>query len=252
MIKLERTSCPVELTEQLKNELTQKFKDNKEVVWNKKFIKDTLFEMSDGKCCFCETNLGEEGKFMNVEHFHHKDKYQDEVVEWNNLLPSCGRCNINKGVHDTVVEPILNPTIDCPREHFVMKNYRLKSKPNSKLGKATIEVLYLNDTEGLVIPRFEIGNQVHIKIEDILNLAIEYTDGTNRNTRRRNRIVNGIKDVLREALPQSQYSATVATVILSDSDYNGLKRILIDEELWDEELISMENSATNICFDIIS
>ena len=37
------------------------------------------------------------------------DDYPDEVVDWDNLLPSCKRCNTTKGTHDVVTEPIINP-----------------------------------------------------------------------------------------------------------------------------------------------
>ena len=62
MIKINRVPPPPELTEEKKKELTQKFINNNERVWATPYIKDTLFKMSNGKCSYCESKLGEEGK----------------------------------------------------------------------------------------------------------------------------------------------------------------------------------------------
>lgn len=241
MIKINRVDPPLELTDEKKRELTQKFIQKNESVWGTSYIKDTLFKMSEGKCCFCECKLGEEGKYMHVEHFHHKDEYPNEVVEWSNLLPCCVRCNTNKGTHDTKVEPIINVTLTDPRDHLIIDNYRFKSKNNSQLGKTTIGVIYLNDTDHLVKPRFDIANKAKETLEQLLDKAREYKNGVSCSTRRKNIIVNGLKSLLREAHPNSQFSAIVATAIIHDIDYLEFKDILITLSLWDTELQSIES-----------
>ncbi|MBJ6361499.1 HNH endonuclease [Paenibacillus sp. GCM10012307] len=240
MININRSECPTELTEDHKKKLTQKFIDTKDSVWAVSYIKKPLFEMSHGKCSYCEGKLGEEGKYMHVEHFHHKDAFPNEVVEWNNLLPSCVHCNTNKGTHNTIAEPIIDPTITDPREHMIIENYRYKSKNNSTLGKKTIEVIYLNSSDQLVTPRFDIANKSLDTLQDLLDKAIEFQAGTNISTKRRNIIINGLKSLLREAHPKSQYSAIVATTILKDSYYLELKNIIIGSGLWDYELQTLE------------
>ncbi|NMP11390.1 hypothetical protein [Paenibacillus polymyxa] len=245
MIKIVRSECPPELTNDKKRELTQKFITDKNSVWATSYIKDALFKMSKGKCCFCECKLGEEGKYMHVEHFHHKDKYPTEVVEWENLLPCCVRCNTNKGTHDTVIEPIINVTLVDPREHLVIDNYRFRAKNNSQLGRKTIEVIFLNDSDHLVKPRFDIGNRAKESLELILDKAQEYRDGISTSTKRRNIIVNGIKSLLKEAHPDSQFSAIVATVVMKDTNYEELKDILVSMDFWDEELQQIESEVLN-------
>ncbi|MBG9734952.1 hypothetical protein [Paenibacillus alvei] len=245
MIKIDRVPPPPELTDEKKKELTEKFINEKGSVWATPYIKDTLFNMSNGKCSFCECKLGEEGKYMHVEHFHHKDSYPNEVVEWNNLLPCCVRCNTNKGIHDTVTEPIIDVTICDPRDHLLIDNYRYKSKNNSQLGRTTIEVIYLNDSDKLVRPRFDIANKAKETLESILDKARDYKEGVSISTRRKNQIVNGLKSLLREAHPDSQYSAIVATAIMHDIDYLELKDILISFNLWDLELQEIESDVVN-------
>lgn len=246
MIRIQRCKKPDELTDEKIEELTNEYKEKGTAVWRKNYIRQALYKMSNGKCCFCEVALGEEGKFMQVEHFHHKDKYQNEVVVWENLLPSCNRCNANKGTHDTYSEPILNPTVDDPKEHLYFQNYRYKGK--DLIGKRTISVLYLNDTDGLVNPRYRIGNAVQEKIEEIYDRVAQFDEGTNISTNNRNKIINGVKDILREAQPSEEYSALVATIILNDENYFNLKSIMSKNGLWDSEIERLEDSARSICY----
>lgn len=238
MIKLDRTPKPVELTTKLQSELTTEFKSTGKSVWNLDFIKKGLLDFSNDKCCYCEANIKEESKYLEVEHFHHKDKYKDEVLEWTNLLPSCKKCNGTKNNHDTKVEPIIDPSIVDPKNHLKYWRYRIKGIDN--LGKLTVSVLNLNDQDRLVKKRFEIGNAIQDKLEQLNELIDDYISGTQTSTRRKNRVVNGIKDLIKEGLPTAIYSATSATIILTDTEYNTLKSKLTQESLWDKELEELE------------
>ena len=86
-------------------------------------------------------------------------------MNWNNLLPSCKHCNVSKGKHNVVDEPIINPCDIDPREHLYFQNYRLKGKTD--LGNLSIEVLDLNNTKHLVLPRCEVGNKLSERIEEL-------------------------------------------------------------------------------------
>ena len=243
MIKLDRTPAPTELTTEEVKILTNKYKNNGEEVWKKPCIKKALLAMSNKKCCYCEIKLGEEGKYMHVEHFHCKSKYPEEVVDWENLLPSCNRCNVQKSNHDTYLDPIINPCIDNPPDFLYMENYRLKSKKNNPLGNKTIDVLYLNDSEHLTYPRFKIGNEVQEKLQILEELIIEYVNNDNKSIQRRNKIINNLKDILKLSQPDQEYSATIATVIIQDNTYQKIKQQLSDNNLWDEELLQLHNNA---------
>lgn len=245
MIKLHRGEKPVQLTEELEIELTEKYKTTKESVWKKQFIKDSLLELSNNKCCYCETKLGVESKYLHIEHFHPKDTYEDEVVLWENLLPSCERCNKSKGKHDTKLEPIIDPTLNTPNDSLILKNYRFIAK--NELGQTTIDILNLNDTKKIVQPRFLIGEAISKKIDEMLeHLKIpEYLS----TSRRRNGTYRKIYDILEEGSPTSEYSAVVATVLLEYDNYKKLKHTLKEASIWDEDLEMLESEVKRLKFD---
>lgn len=234
MIKLNRGSKPKELTKSIQNSLTVKYKTDGTSVWRETFITEGLLFYSNNKCAYCECDITEESKYLEVEHFHHKDNYPNEVVEWDNLLPSCKKCNGTKGVHDTYIEPIINPCDQDPRDYLSLVNYRLKGKNN--FGKLTISVLDLNNQDRHCKKRFEIGNVTHQKLEDFLDLIEEYATGKSISTRRKNRIINGVKDLLRLALPTATYSATTSSIILNSDDFTEIKMKMKKSSLWDDEL----------------
>ena len=238
MIKLDRTPKPVELTEELQVALTDEFKSTGKSVWNIEFIKKGLLGFSNNKCCYCEANINEESKYLEVEHFHHKDTYKDEVLEWENLLPSCKKCNGTKNDHDTKLEPIIDPSKIDPKNHIKYWRYRIKGSDD--FGKLTVSVLKLNDQDRLVKKRFEIGNAIQEKLEQLNELTDDYISGVQTSTRRKNRIVNGTKDLMREGLPTAIYSATSATVILTDTEFETLKNKLTSLGFWDAELTQLE------------
>ncbi|KIC01604.1 hypothetical protein OA88_13010 [Flavobacterium sp. JRM] len=248
MIKLERTSKPVELTVELQTQLTNEFKLTAKSVWNKDFIKNNLLKFSHNKCCYCEMNIKEESKYLEVEHFHHKNFYKDEVLEWENLLPSCKKCNATKNDHDTVKEPIIDPSKIDPKKHLKYWRYRIKGYDD--IGKLTVSVLNLNDQDRLVKMRFEIGNAIQIKLELFNELLTDYINGIKTTTQRKNRIVNGVKDLMKEGLPNSVYSATTATIIVTDTEFSILKANLILVNLWDDELSKLESTLNNYALDL--
>jgi len=248
MIKLERSPKPVELTTVLQTTLTDEFKLTGKSVWNLDFIKKGLLSYSNDKCCYCEANIKEESKYLEVEHFHHKESYKDEVLEWTNLLPSCKKCNGTKNDHDTKVEPIIDPSNIDPKLHLKYWRYRIKGK--DELGKLTISVLDLNSPDRLVKKRFEIGNAIQIKLEQLNELTDDYISRIEMSTRRKNRIINGAKDLMKEGLPVSIYSATTAAIILTDTEFIELKQKLINLTFWDAELIQLETEILKVAFEI--
>lgn len=238
MIKLDRTPKPVELTEELQVALTDEFKSTGKSVWNIDFIKKGLLGFSNNKCCYCEANINEESKYLEVEHFHHKDTYKDEVLEWENLLPSCKKCNGTKNDHDTKLEPIIDPSKIDPKKHLKYWRYRIKG--SDEFGKLTVSVLKLNDQDRLVKKRFEIGNAIQEKLEQLNELTEDYISGVQTSTRRKNRVVNGTKDLMKEGLPTAIYSATSAAIILTDTEFEALKTKLTSLGFWDAELAQLE------------
>lgn len=135
-----------------------------------------------------------------------------------------------------------------PREYFYFLGYRYKSKNRNKLALDTIGVLGLNDTNTTIKLRFVICNAIIDKLDDINELLYDYIKGTNISTRRKNRIVNGIKNVLQCAQPTEEYSAIISTTVINDDNYKHIKNELVNLKLWDSELDNLEKEAINIMF----
>lgn len=243
MIKIKRSEKPEQLTEELQKQLTEEFKKNKEKnVWNKPFIREKLLEESNSKCVYCECFIGNGRKEMHIDHFHYKDKYIDEVVNWDNLNPSCPHCNKNKSIHDTYLSPIINPFEQNPKDYFYIKNYRYYSRNNNveEIVHNTISVLGLNDTEKVVIFRFKQGEALIDKIQDIYEIANENKQVLCSDTRKRNKVLRGCRNLLTNGIKTAEYSAYMATIIKESIYYNRLKQILIELNLWDEDLCALD------------
>lgn len=240
MIKLQALGKPTELTDDLVAQLTEEYKNTKNDVWKKSYITEQLLKMSSEKCCFCETKVYEESKYMEVEHFHPKSLYPDEVLLWDNLLPICKRCNGKKSDHDTKNEPIIHPVRDNPKAHLKLRNYRFRDL--SKLGKCTIDVTDLNHRERLVTKRFEVGNKISEELDDLIESTNHYL--SEPSTRKRNRIVRNLEKIMLQGTKEYEYSATAATVILTDTNYAEIKQLFIDNTLWNDEFVQLEKQVS--------
>ena len=235
MIKLELPLKPESLTPEFQAEMTQEFIDSgkSKSVWHIDWLREAVLQMAFGKCCYSEIRLNEESKYLEIEHFHHKDGYPNEVMQWGNLLPSCKKCNATKNDHDTVEEPIVNPFIDNPKDFFRFKNYRYA--PQNEKARLTIDVLALNDRDHFVTPRFTIGNEIMDQVEDCL-INIDNVD----NSRKRRRYITRLKSLLEQGNRTKEYAALVATTILSDENYKAIEEQLIDKGHWDAEFTALK------------
>lgn len=252
MIKLIRPKKPEELTDEVKEKLTQEFKETKKPVWRKDYIIKALKSMSHEKCCYCEIKLGTQSRELQVEHFHYKDEYPDEVVDWDNLLPSCSQCNSNKGTYDTKKDaPIINPAEDDPKKYLYLKHYMIKSKDNDleSKGRVTVTLLDLNNRERLVNPRIQTADMMSCKLESIHEKAIKLRDRCDGKYYNKSRIINGLRDILKMAQSDAEYSAFMATIILTDEDYLESKGILEGLKLWNKELDDLHKNAEQLKLD---
>jgi uncharacterized protein (TIGR02646 family) len=238
MIRLQDLPCPAELTEELVAQLTEEFQKTGNSVWKKEFIAKQLLAMSNGKCCFSECKLREEGKYPEVEHFAPKSLYPDDVVKWENLLPISSACNKAKGDHDTINEPIINPRYEDPKEHFYFQGYRFKSK--TAKGKLSIDVLNLNDRILWVNKRFEIGDKAVERLEEISTKIKEYDQSPLKSIPKRNSIIRQLRNLFYEGTPKAEYSSVVASYLLNDDDFQVIKGLMQKNSLWDEEFEILE------------
>lgn len=215
MIKLTRAVKPDYLTDEKVRELTDEFGRSKKSVWNHDKIKVPLLSSSYFKCAYCECPLSTESNYMEVEHFEDKNNNPDKVVVWDNLLPSCKKCNGSKSTHDVVNEPIINPYVDDPKDHLMMRLYRLRGK--SEKGEATIEITNLNHSSRLVLSRFEIGE----KLAELITTSEERFDIyiSKKDIRSKNRLIKVVEGLLEECQPSASYAASTATNLLTDSKF---------------------------------
>lgn len=242
MIKLNRNITPALLNPGFVKTKTQEFKDTSNNVWNIDWLKESLLSLSHDKCAYCECDLKEESKYMEVEHFEDKDSYPDKVLDWDNLLPSCKRCNGSKSTHDVIAEPIINPFKDEPSTHIYFRLYRMKEKDEK--GRQTIDVVDLNHYERAVQKRFEVGEA----LEKLIDTARDRLELYVANTiiQRRNKLLNIVEDILKECQPNTIYSATCATVLHTNETYGEIKKRLKELDLWSDEFERLDNVSSAI------
>lgn len=238
MIKLNPVPRPKELTDEKVEELTKEFIQTGNAVYKEDYIRNTLLKLSNSKCAYCECRF-EESKYCEIEHFHPKKQYPNEVVLWENLLPCCSRCNRKKGKLDTKATPIIHPVKDNPKHHLYYKAYRFY--PKTSLGDETIDELDLNNRQQLVNKRFRIGDGLE---EQLMNLQKELENYRSDFTRKKQRkITNTLYGIMSLCIPDSEYSATMATILLNSAYYNQLKVYLSKSNIWTQEFEELESKA---------
>lgn len=112
---------------------------------------------------------------MEVEHFRCKNDFPHLVIEWDNLLPSCKRCNVQNHAYNVETEGmIIDPFSIEPRDHLYLQSYRLRWR--DELGRRTVSTLYLNDSDRVVAKRFVIGEAISEVLEGLRELLEEYPE----------------------------------------------------------------------------
>lgn len=241
MIKLIRTARPIQLTDKMVAGGVAAFKSQHKSVWNKSFLKKALLDMSHNKCCYCECCVTEEGQYMEVEHFHHKDGYPKEVLDWNNLFPACKRCNVAKKNFDTVVNAFINPCDDDPKEHMVLVNNVLfRSKDGDIKGKNTIDHLKLNAVLRLCKKRQQIIKALEEKI-DYLELLRQLWEIRNDETDKL-KMMQLMKDLLLVCAREQCYSAIKSTFLLNHNQYQTIKMYMQTNGFWTDEMQEAEDN----------
>ena len=248
MIKIQRLPAPEELTPEVVEAKTTQFKaDNTKAVWKEPYIESRLKDMSHEKCCYCEVKLDEESKYMEVEHFHDKHDYPDEVVDWNNLLPSCKNCNGHKGTHNTVANPIVNPSVDDPRDYLGFREYAYKEK--NPIGKETYEALNLNDTMKLCVPRYVVCEEMRKKVLGFIDRANNITPATL--TRVKNKLRNDVVELLEACQCDQEYTAIKATMMVNNPDYITLVNEMKACGLWTQALVDLDLKMREYVMDLL-
>jgi 5-methylcytosine-specific restriction endonuclease McrA len=231
MIKLELLPKPDKLTDAFVADKTQEFmEDASRSPWTVSWLKEAVGGLSFGKCCYSEIRLGEEGKYMEIDHFLPKSLYPGKVMEWGNLVPACNLCNRTKGDHDTGLDPIVNPFSDNPKDYFYIKDGVYWPKGKSEKGRTTIHKLGLN-TLHLATPRMRISEKISVQLCELKqDMAAPCSEEKRLAYRER------FKRLLREGDRKKEYAALVSTTILKDTNYAVIVSTLSEHHLWDNEL----------------
>jgi uncharacterized protein (TIGR02646 family) len=231
MIKLELLPKPDKLTDKFVADKTKEFmEDSSKSPWAVPWLKEAIAGLSFGKCCYSEIRLGEEGKYMEIDHFLPKSLYPGKVLEWGNLLPACNLCNRTKGDHDTGLDPLVNPFTDNPRSYFYIKNGVYYARGKSEKGKKTIHKLGLN-TAHLATPRMLISEKISVRLCELKQDMVATCDEEKlREYKER------FKRLLREGDRKKAYAALVSTSILKDTNYPVIVGTLSEQDLWDNEM----------------
>jgi hypothetical protein len=82
------------------------------------------------------------------------------------------------------------------------------------------------------------------KLIDLLEKSQEYIN--NSSNSKKNRIIDTLKRLMLEGTEKYEYSATAATTILSDDNYQEIKQLFITQQLWNDDFIALEQQV-NYC-----
>ena len=248
MIKLERGERPKELTDEVCEELKKLYAEDRDKdVWNstkiKKPLKEAMLDMSHGKCSYCECRLEIESKDATIDHFLPKSKNPDEVVNWENLFPSCLRCNRKKNDRE---EKIINPCENEPKDYLGIINanrFRFKAIDSDGIGENTIDVIGLNDIRRVMVPRMEEWESLKERLMEI--------EADLKEEGFKKKYKNRLRKIMENCLPDVSYSATKATNLLNDDTYNEIKNILLESEQWTADLKKLEEDIEHIALRLV-
>lgn len=241
MIRLKRVNRPKKLTPAKQAELTRLFVATGERVWNHSGIPSALKKMGRGKCGYCECKVGVESNYLEVEHFRYKDKYQKLVVAWNNLLPSCKRCNGKKGNLDVEVTPLIFPRTEWPHAHLELEVYFLKdgsccsilmAKGDSEKGRNSVTEIGLNDDRVTEARNPKIG-ALEREIRELALAAKRIADGS-INDQESASFSEKLRAVLSYCLPRSQYGGSLCSFLLAYPPFQGIKEIAVASGIWED------------------
>lgn len=243
MIKLILQPKPVELTEAIVAELTDKYIKNKSSVWREEPIKEpirlALLKMSFGKCCYCECEINSEGSDLTVEHFYPAHIHKIKVLSWENLLPACLRCNREKGTLDTEKRPIIHPINNNPKNHLELNQRFLLLCGKDELGNFTVDRLALN-AERVALSRYKITLAVTNQLKELHEDIFETLAQNNLTDKKEQNFYRELRKAMLLGTKESKYSAVISTVILSNSHYQEIKQLFESNSLWNDEFKELE------------
>lgn len=180
-------------------------------------IKKALADETHNKCAYCECFPGEAGN-IEVEHFKPKSLYPELAYAWENLLPSCRKCNQSKRDTDTVKEKIVNPAEDEPEDYFsynMIEICPLEKSKDKLIAKKTIDILDLNRPE-LFKARANLLAEIYNykkALEDLMSLISQVEPKKKLNRTIVLRINNSLERINEFKRPTEKYSGFCKKII---------------------------------------
>lgn len=192
-------------------------------------IQKRLAESSYYKCSFCECKPGESGN-IEIEHFEPKSLYPERAFDWDNLLPSCRKCNQAKMVHDTRTTPIIDPSKEDP-EALLTYSFLNICPVDGSLDEVkalnTIEVCNLNSSR-LYQARADLMKSISEYIDELkekLSLILE-ADNPQKRALRITKLSNSLEKIDSLFEPSSVYSGYCKWFISQNIEYQKAKDIV--------------------------
>lgn len=110
MLKVDKSNPPEFIKElKLKFGTMDKATQIREFQKNMREINLELMKETNNRCTYCEQKLGVTSR-GEADHFYPKSKFQDKILDWDNLFISCTICNYQK--KDYTPESVLDPGKD--------------------------------------------------------------------------------------------------------------------------------------------
>lgn len=241
MIRLDLPKKPLKLTAEKEAELIKEFIKSGKVVWKYKYIYEPIRASSFGKCCFSEIKLNTKSTYLEIEHFYPKDIYENQVVEWGNLLPSSKKCNTTKGKTDTKRIELIHPFFDNPKDHLYFEYFRLYPRNGSLKGENTIKFTALNDYNHFVEPRIKQTILFLTQLNNFYENFIQDNELISYSFQKREHKINQLKGILNDINRKNEFSACISTTVFDSTDYKKIKNYLVANSFWDSEFQSYED-----------
>ena len=194
-----------------------------------KDIQKLLFACNHHKCAFCECKPGESSN-IEVEHFEPKSIYPELAFEWENLLPSCRKCNEAKLDHDTRKSPIINPTKEDPETLLTYDFLRiipLQGSGKEEKADNTITVCNLN-CDRLYDARSDLLKSVTEDMDELKTKFewIEEADTPQKRKYRITKLSNSIEIIDSMLKADNTYSAYCKCLVTKFPEYQKAKKII--------------------------
>lgn len=242
MRAITRTAAPYILTPIFVSNGVNRFKADEHPVWDHPSLKQALSEMSGSKCAYCELVLGEGAVYLEVEHFFAKKHHPDKVLDWDNLLPACRRCNSSKGSWDVSVpgQMMVDPCLVNPQDHIHL-DAAYRPIGITVEGRNTVVEVGLDDISRLGVLRFKIGETFKRKLEELYEDHLAISASVPQ--RQRRTLVRRLKALMDQCAPDRPFSAVLSTVLARSPHYVALQNSIDSWGEWDAQLVAYDLGA---------